>query len=94
MMGPGNRGFFGPWLEMEMKTAEIPAAAAAHADDDGESSSAVLATAELLAERDNEPPTTTTTTTSLQSGGVIDYRRLEIELDMLETARKRINKPS
>ena len=77
MMGP-NRGFFGPWLEMEMET-EIPAAAA-HAD--GESRSAVLATAEL-AER--EPPTTTPT--SLQSGGVIDYR-LEIELDMLETARK------
>jgi len=78
MMGP-NRGFFGPWLEMEM---ELPAAAA-HAD--GESSSAVLATAEL-AER--EPPTPTTTSLQQEeSGGVIDYR-LEIELDMLEKARK------
>jgi hypothetical protein len=79
MMGP-NRGFFGPWLEMEV--TEIPAAAARA---DGESSSAVLATAELAG---REPPMPTTT--SLQeeeSGGVIDYR-LEIELDMLEKARK------
>lgn len=56
---------------------EIPAAA--HAD--GESSSAVLTTAELT---QHEPPTPTTT---LQEESGVDYR-LDIELDMVEKARK------